>query len=291
MIIETYKDIEIQAGGLVYEGVTSASANIDVNDPTIVYKIISTGTPSMGASYTVATTGTAIKGNKVTIKYEATVDFNGNTLTLMGTTIDVAYEAKKFIVESIYDGIAWNTIVSVDFDQSDIIIADSIKADAVTSTKILDNAIVSSKILDGAILPSKLDPSILPIKAINVTISSADILTGNTTPVSLVIDNAKESYILLGAVMKSDAGGTTPYATNTIIQIFQNTAQEPLFESDLLGFATGVEKRYKLASHDPIINRSQGISNKGFNMTIKTGNPTAGDSDIKILIYYMVITN
>jgi hypothetical protein len=157
MIIETYKDIEVQAGGLVYEGATSASANIDVNDPTIVYKIISTGTPSMGASYVVATTGTAIKGHKVTIKYEATVDFNSNTLTLMGTTIDVAYQTKKFIVESIYDGTAWNTIVSVDFDQTDIIIADSIKADAVTSTKILDGSITSAKILDGAITATKLD--------------------------------------------------------------------------------------------------------------------------------------
>ena len=291
MIIETYKDIEIQAGGLVYEGVTSASVNIDVNDPTIVYKIISTGTPSMGASYTVATTGTAIKGHKVTIKYEAAVDFNSNALTLMGTSIDVAYEAKKFIVESIYDGAAWNTIVLVDFDQTDIIIADSIKANAVTSTKILDNSISSSKILDGSILASKLEASMLPIKAVSITIPSADVLTGNATPISLVIDNLKESYLLLGATMKSDAGGTTPYATNTIIQIFQNTAQEPLFENDLLGFATGVGKRYQLTNHDPIINRSQIISNKGFNMTIKTGNPTAGDTDIIILMYYLVITN
>lgn len=287
MIIETYKDIEIQAGGLVYEGATSASANIDVNDPTIVYKIISTGTPSMGASYTVATTGTPIKGHKVTIKYEATVDFNGNTLTLMGTTIDVAYEVKKFIIESIYDGTAWNTILSVDFDQADIIIADSIKADAVTSVKILDGAITSAKIIDGAITAAKLDATVSLLQTATVLITTAEILTANGAPIDIVAGVSGLTHQVISASLTTDSGGTTPYASNLIAELAVKTGTLSMFEANVLGFATGVIKTYFFDRTVPVVNQNQTIAGQAIRFQVRTGNPTAGDSDITIKVVYI----
>lgn len=287
MIVESYKDIEIQAGGLVYETVTASSVNISTNDPTMSYNIISTGTPSMAASYTVSTTGTPFQGHKVIIKYEATVDFNGNTLTLMGTTIDVAYEAKKFIVESIYDGTVWNTVVIVDFDQPDIVIADSIKDNAVTVNKILDGAITGAKILDGAITSSKLDPTASMLQSATVIITSAEILTAYSNPIDIVPGVGILTHQVISASLTSDTGGITPYATNTIAEIITNSGGLSMLEADVLGFSTGTTKTYIFNQTTPIINQNQTKGGESIKFKVRAGNPTAGDSNITIKVFYI----
>jgi hypothetical protein len=289
MIIETYKDIEILAGGLSYEGATSGTVNIDVNDPTIVYRIKTTGTPTMASNYAVATTGTPVKGNKVIIRYEATADFNGNTLTLMGLTIDEEYEAKKFDLISVYDGSAWVTTVQLDFDQTDIIRSKSLINDAVTSSKISNNAVTTAKILDGAVTADKLDSGITAIQIASGTITGADLLTAFTTPIEVIPAIGGSRFVPFYVNIVPLAGSGTPFATNTTLQLICDGVGTitPIAELDVLSLS-GSNPSYTLPLVSPNVGDVQYQQSQPIAFTVKTGNPTGGTFDINYTILYYI---
>ena len=100
------------------------------------------GTAVMTSNWTVNSTGTAYEGMLVNIRYEATMDFNGNTMTIFGLSIPATYQAKSFTVQAYYNGSSWDSWFAPSFTETAVLNTAQIVDGAVTSVKIA-NANVS----------------------------------------------------------------------------------------------------------------------------------------------------
>jgi len=121
----------------------------------------------------------------------------------------------------------------------------------------------------------------------SLTIASADVLTLNTTPIEIVAATGAGTAIeVLSASMKM-VYNSTPYATNTALSLVTNTADLFQFETELAQIADCFSK---FGSEDAAPDNIQFVENEALQVTVGTGNPTAGDSDIKVYVTYRIIT-
>ncbi len=119
-----------------------------------------------------------------------------------------------------------------------------------------------------------------------LTIASADVLTLNTTPLTIV--PAVSGYAIEAvSVAVSITYNSVAYATNTNLIIVTDTADNPQYKRDYLLSQTA-DTAYKFAEVAPT-SGTQLIANKALTATIASGNPTAGDSPITIFVNYRLI--
>lgn len=132
-----YNLIELTAGG--------GTSSIPIRNPYSHSMIL--GNATMTSGWTVQITGTPQKGHREILLYRATMNFNGNTLTIFGKSIPSYLQSKPFNVEAVYDGSAWqvnvmpSTIETLTVDGSSIVAA-SIDG----STKLTDDSVVFTKL-------------------------------------------------------------------------------------------------------------------------------------------------
>jgi hypothetical protein len=114
-----------------------------------------------------------------------------------------------------------------------------------------------------------------------VTIPTASVLTANGTPVELVAAaGATKGIVLMGLTMSIDYN-SVPYATNTTILIRR-------------GATTLVSVSGFLNASADAINNQGAISgavvlNANLNFMVDVGNPTAGNSDVKVKVFYKIV--
>ncbi len=119
-----------------------------------------------------------------------------------------------------------------------------------------------------------------------LTIASADVLTLNTIPLTIV--PAVSGYAIEAvSVAVSITYNSVAYATNTNLIIITDTADNPQYKRDYLLSQTA-DTAYKFAEVAPT-SGTQLIANKALTATIASGNPTAGDSPITIFVNYRLI--
>jgi hypothetical protein len=126
------------------------------------------------------------------------------------------------------------------------------------------------------------------VKSTSLTIATADVLTLNSAPIEIVAaPGAGFAIEVLSATMKMVYNSAT-YATNTIIELSNTGADIKQFDGDLLGATVS---KIGLINRDyrPTSGQTQIIENAALNVTVGTGNPTAGDSDIKVYVTYRII--
>ena len=126
---------------------------------------------------------------------------------------------------------------------------------------------------------SNMAPQLLVQKTI---IESADVLTLNTTPV-LVVPAAPAGYSIAprGGIVEF-SGGSTNYAANTTLMLISSTA---------LGFpvrvASIVNRLIPNAFITPATSTpSPCIEGDSLSAQVLTGDPTTGDSDLTITVWY-----
>ncbi len=121
-----------------------------------------------------------------------------------------------------------------------------------------------------------------------VTITSAQILSANTTPISLIPAAGVGLAIIPQSVLYKTLSGTTPYATNTSASLFHDT--KSVDTQYLVQFSFGVN-----TDISAIVPQGSGQSlnsvatNKDLMFGVKTGNPRAGDSDLQLTITYVIM--
>ena len=122
--------------------------------------------------------------------------------------------------------------------------------------------------------------------SVAVTLSSAQILALNTTPITLI--GAVAGYAIEAvSVSVSIDYNSVAYATNTNLLIITDTATDPQYKRDSLLTQTA-DAVWKF----PVVNPTSGtqlIANKALTATTVTGDPTAGDSPITIFVNYRLI--
>jgi len=122
--------------------------------------------------------------------------------------------------------------------------------------------------------------------SVSLTIASADVLTLNTTPITLVGAVSGYAIEVVSASVKVDFN-TTPYATNVSLGIGQS-ASEPQVELQCLDASVSTIRRLPSNAATSSTD-TQIIGNSDLIVSTRAGDPTAGDSDITIHVNYRLI--
>lgn len=294
-LIPISENLELQASQIVYRTVGASSTVLSLTDPVNLYIIDSAAGPiTMLANLAIAAAaGTVANATTYNFEYIANMDFNGNSLTIMGTIMPSSLQNKKCKITAIYDQATttWDVKFLADFSESDIVDTNNVKPLAVTNAK-LATGIDGAKLTAGSVPESALSPSIGVVKFISGNIISADILTLNTLPITLIPAVVGKIIIPLHVNLTLLSGAATAvYATNTILQIEGaiTSPRDPLFEWDCLAHPIGSSPNFSMPTKigNPLLaNNAQYQISQAIKITVKTGNPTAGDSPMNWQIIY-----
>jgi hypothetical protein len=122
-----------------------------------------------------------------------------------------------------------------------------------------------------------------------LTIASADVLTLNTTPIEIVAaPGAGFAIEVLSATVKIDFN-TTPYATNTNLHIGSGGGNVAMLDLQCLDASASTIRKFSVYPATGAANL-QILENQTLGISVETGDPTAGDSDITIYVTYRIIT-
>jgi hypothetical protein len=130
------------------------------------------------------------------------------------------------------------------------------------------------------------------ILSAEVTILSADILTLNSNPVQIIpTPGAGKAIEIISASRKLDFN-TTPYATNTRLTLETTSGNVEIMIWGTGGLNTNLSSNILLATSVTTTSATaqQLFENEGVFVSVQTGNPTSGDSDIKVYVAYRIIT-
>lgn len=124
-----------------------------------------------------------------------------------------------------------------------------------------------------------------------VSLSSAQILTLNSTPVQIIAAQGAGTTIQFVAVLARMNFVTAAYATNTTFQLIFAGASLNCVTNTALLISTATRTGYLPPTTLAGATNSQYYpANADLNATIATGNPTAGGGSIDLYIIYRVLT-
>ncbi len=129
------------------------------------------------------------------------------------------------------------------------------------------------------------------VNEFKLTIATADVLTLNATPIELIAAPGAGFAIEVFSASVKIVYNTTAYATNTTLQVITSGSVIEQAELDVLAASASTYKTLPkpLAAVLVAIPTAQLIDNAAVNVTVKTGDPTLGDSDITIYGTYRII--
>jgi hypothetical protein len=120
-----------------------------------------------------------------------------------------------------------------------------------------------------------------------LTIASADVLTLNSTPLTVVSAVSGYAIEVVSASVKIDFN-TTAYATNTFIQLIVNGATTAQYGAGILNATVATTKKLPEISTTSATT-TQLITNADLQVSTLTGDPTTGDSDVTVYVNYRLI--
>lgn len=128
-------------------------------------------------------------------------------------------------------------------------------------------------------------------KCANVTIPSAEVLALNTTPKELVAAQGLGTIIVPIAVVGKVVNNTVPYATNTTFIIYENASSVLYTSNAFINTVASSPVYHQFQQQQPSITSTVNIQeNTALKASVSMGDPTAGDGDLEILVYYRLIT-
>lgn len=122
----------------------------------------------------------------------------------------------------------------------------------------------------------------------SLTIASADVLTLNSTPLTIVGAVSGYAIEVVSASMKIDFA-TTAYATNTTLTLITSGATEPQADNSIDATVARTGKFRHRYTSGASATATQMITNADLQVSVDLGDPTAGDSDITIYVNYRLI--
>jgi len=152
---------------------------------------------------------------------------------------------------------------------------------------LMDNAGVTT-IQPGVVTPSMLSFSASVLQMASVTLSSAQILALNTTPIQIVASPGVGNRIIVVTGSIDYTFVTTAYATHTAVGFTTETATVAQVAIDVL--AATLSKEARLTNQQTVgASDTQVISNKALMVNAPGGNPTTGDGTAVITVWYVII--
>jgi hypothetical protein len=130
------------------------------------------------------------------------------------------------------------------------------------------------------------------IYSASLSITTAQVLQLNSTPLEIVAAPGAGKYIeVVSASALIETYGGTPYATNTDLQLINPTAGEyQALIQDILKSTTPRIRFFSQSGATGSTTLTSIIPNTALQVNVASGNPTAGNSDIKIKVLYRIVT-
>jgi hypothetical protein len=128
------------------------------------------------------------------------------------------------------------------------------------------------------------------VQAAELSIPTASVLTLNGTPLEIVAAPGAGYAIEVVAASFYSAFVSAAYATNTTMQLINDTATTAQFDVLINYTVTNHRKFGTVALTAGGAAATQIIENKSLKIKVASGNPTAGNSDIKVYVLYRIIT-
>lgn len=155
----------------------------------------------------------------------------------------------------------------------------------VTLAELMPNILSLARVSQN--LNSELDPC--PTYCASLAIASSDVLQLNSTPQTIVAAQGAGTAIeVISASVKIDFNSAA-YATNTDINVVCSGASQSQLKDNVLASTVSTTRRLLpvtgLGATD-----TQIIENSSLLVSVGSGDPTTGDSDIEVYILYRVIT-
>jgi hypothetical protein len=119
-----------------------------------------------------------------------------------------------------------------------------------------------------------------------ITITSAQVLAGNTTPITLVSAPGANRLAVLTELYEIANFNSVGYATNNGVLI-QYSGGDPIVSTDI-GFNTNIRRQWQLGNA-VIVGFTSLAENEAIMWKVDNGNPTAGNSDIRYIGFYRII--
>lgn len=248
------------------------------------------GTTTLSSNYTVtgATSGVT-DGSAVRVVLAGGITIGANTVTIFGQSI------------SSYDCLIGGAEVYAEFNATTSSYVATYVNRNIPLAKLLttglgsgDNGkLVSYDFATNQFITSFLSAANLPstFKVINITetyITSGQLLTSNTTPITLLPASGSISTVEIPVmIVLRYKYGTAPYTTNTTIDIEYTgpTVTEAVASKNCLGFTvTGIDFAPPVIHGTPVVRISP---NYTLQLKTRTANPIGGDGD---LIVYVIST-
>ena len=196
-----------------YTALTSGTISIPVDYaasyPDIVYVDNEvTGTVTLVGNLAVSPSGTPIKGQTVSVIWNASVTPTGGSVTIFGETVPDEMVASNFIAECVYNGVAWVVNLLPDFAGTGIIAGKLLGNDTISTAKIIDDAVTNAKLANIARGSVKVGgasdaPTDLDAK------TSGNILVGDGTDVVSVAVSGDATLSSAGALTIANSAVTT----------------------------------------------------------------------------------
>ena len=149
---------------------------------------------------------------------------------------------------------------------------------------ILYNADYSATFTDRSLVDKAyVDNTTIPFQQ---TITSAQILTGNTTPIQLITAPGASNMVqITSPITFYMVFGTTAYATNTSVDVIYNGGIQIATSSAILAaVADEINIEAAVVANTPATN----VLNRAVEFQVNTGDPTLGDGDLVISFTYRI---
>ena len=146
--------------------------------------------------------------------------------------------------------------------------------------------------IDGEVKQASLDGLMTnygsDIRSASLLIPSADVLQLNTTPQTIVSAQGAGKVIEVVSAFADIDFNSAAYATNTNMYIQSATATAPQGLTTINSTVSQIN-RFRLDQAGGAA-LTQILENQDLQITVATGDPTAGDSDITVYVIYRVVT-
>ena len=144
------------------------------------------------------------------------------------------------------------------------------------------------------IQPGSVDPAMLSFSIADtlleasLTITTAQLLALNATPQTIVAAPGAGKYVEVISAGAYTTFVSAAYAANTTMQLITDTATIPQLQDTAILLST-VSKATKFKDvTSATAGQTQIIANKALTVSVATGDPTTGDSDITIKVLYRI---
>jgi hypothetical protein len=124
----------------------------------------------------------------------------------------------------------------------------------------------------------------------SLTLSSADILAGNTTPITIVANPGSGLRIEVVEASAAVTFLTAAYATNTVMQLINTGADVAQLENTSALISTVSKIVNFVPATAATAGQTQILSNTALLIKVKTGNPITGAGSIKVNVLYRIVT-